>query len=66
VRGLSAEFGIAKPAVSRALDALRKLGFAKRKRDPADRRSVLVERTVKGSVFLSDFAATIEGARRGK
>ncbi|HVJ50954.1 MAG TPA: MarR family winged helix-turn-helix transcriptional regulator [Aliidongia sp.] len=56
VRGLSELLGISKPAVTRALDRLGILGFARRKRDPDDRRSVLVQRTVKGSVYLSEFA----------
>ncbi len=59
VRGLAAELGISKPAVTRALDALGKLDFARRKRDESDKRSVLVQRTVKGSVFLSEFADLI-------
>lgn len=59
VRGLGAELGISKPAVVRALDALERVDFARRRRDPADRRSVLVHRTVKGSVFLSDFATSV-------
>lgn len=56
VRGLAAALKISKPAVTRALDRLSKLGFVKRRTDQTDRRSVLVERTVKGSVFLRDFA----------
>jgi DNA-binding MarR family transcriptional regulator len=59
VRGLAAELDISKPAVTRALDALGKLDFTRRKRDESDKRSVLVQRTVKGSVFLSEFAALI-------
>ena len=56
VRGLAALLGVSKPAVTRALDRLSQLGYARRKIDDADRRNVLVQRTVKGSVFLSDFA----------
>jgi DNA-binding MarR family transcriptional regulator len=59
VRGLAAELGISKPAVTRALDALGKIDFARRKLDESDKRSVLIQRTVKGSVFLSEFAALI-------
>jgi DNA-binding MarR family transcriptional regulator len=64
VRGLAAELGISKPAVTRALDQLGRLGLARRKRDESDRRNVLVQRTVKGSVYLSDFAATVTDALR--
>ncbi len=56
VRGLSGSLAMSKPAVTRALDRLCRFGFLRRKRDQADRRSILVQRTVKGSVFLRDFA----------
>lgn len=56
VRGLAAVLGVSKPAVTRALDRLGELGFVRRKKDETDRRSVLVQRTVAGSVFLSEFA----------
>ncbi len=56
VRGLSSTLAMSKPAVTRALDRLCRLDFVRRKRDQADRRSILVQRTVKGSVFLRDFA----------
>lgn len=64
VRGLAALLRISKPAVTRALDRLGMLGLARRRRDDADRRSVLVQRTVKGSVFLSDFAEAVASASR--
>ena len=64
VRGLAAGLKVSKPAVSRALDALAKLGFLRRKPDPADKRSVLLERTVKGSVHLTDFADAVVRAWR--
>lgn len=56
VRALARELAMSKPAVSRALDALGRLGLLRRKRDEADRRDVLVQRTVKGAVFLREFA----------
>lgn len=59
VRGLALALNISKPAVTRALDRLGELGLAKRKVDDADRRSVLVQRTVKGSVFLREFGDII-------
>jgi DNA-binding MarR family transcriptional regulator len=36
--------------------------FTRRKRDETDRRNVLIQRTVKGSVFLSDFAEWVVAA----
>lgn len=62
VRGLAANLAISKPAVTRALDRLGQLDFVRRKTDEDDRRSVLVQRTVKGSVFLSDYAGLISAA----
>ncbi|MFP5511596.1 MAG: MarR family transcriptional regulator [Alphaproteobacteria bacterium] len=62
VRGLASLLNISKPAVTRALDRLSVLGFVKRKRDAEDKRNVLVQRTVKGSVFLSDFAELVIAA----
>ncbi len=63
VRGLAATLGVSKPAITRALDRLSELGLARRKTDPRDGRSVVVQRTVKGSVYLSEFAEIIADAR---
>ncbi|MGE3770136.1 MAG: MarR family transcriptional regulator [Bdellovibrionales bacterium] len=63
VRGLAAELNISKPAISRALDRLGELGFIRRKRDDEDRRNVIVQRTMKGSVYLTDFATMIKQAQ---
>jgi DNA-binding MarR family transcriptional regulator len=59
VRGLAVTLNVSKPAVTRALDRLSELGMIKRKVDEADRRSVLVQRTVKGSVYLREFGDMI-------
>jgi DNA-binding MarR family transcriptional regulator len=59
VRGLAEQLNISKPAITRALDAMGRLDLLKRKRDETDRRNVLVQRTVKGSVYLSEFAELI-------
>ena len=57
VRGLAAELNVSKPAITRALDRLGELDLARRKVDPMDRRSVLVQRTLKGTAFLRDLRA---------
>jgi len=54
VRGLAADLNVSKPAITRALDRLGELDLARRKVDPMDRRSVLVQRTIKGQAFLRD------------
>jgi DNA-binding MarR family transcriptional regulator len=59
VRALAADLNISKPVVTRALDTMGKLGLVKRKKDPKDGRSVLVQRTVKGAVFLSELSDRI-------
>ena len=59
VRGLAKELAISKPAVTRALDRLAELDFVRRKTDAADRRSIQVQRTVRGSVFLREFGDLI-------
>lgn len=59
VRGLAESLGVGKPAITRALDTLTRFGLVRRKRDDEDGRNVLVQRTVKGSVYLSDFGDLI-------
>ena len=54
VRGLAGALNVSKPAITRALDRLGELDLARRKIDPADRRSVLVQRTTKGTGFLRE------------
>jgi DNA-binding MarR family transcriptional regulator len=55
VRGLSAALGLSKPAITRALDRLGRYDYLRRKRDQADKRNVLIQRTVKGAVYLREF-----------
>ena len=59
VRGLAAHLDIAKPAVTRALDALERVGLVCRRRDQDDLRSVFVERTSDGMAWLHNFARLI-------
>lgn len=62
VRGLAAELNVSKPAITRALDRLSELDFARRKVDPQDRRSVLVQRTLKGQAFLREMRSIMQEA----
>ena len=62
VRGLAAELNVSKPAITRALDRLGELDLARRKVDPLDRRSVLVQRTMKGAAFLRDLRSIMTEA----
>ena len=63
VRGLAADLNVSKPAITRALDRLGELDLARRKTDPADRRSVLVQRALKGQAFLRDLRSIINEAQ---
>jgi DNA-binding MarR family transcriptional regulator len=65
VRGLATSLNVSKPAITRALDRLRELDLARRKVDPLDRRSVLVQRTPKGSSFLRNLRSIMMGAASG-
>jgi DNA-binding MarR family transcriptional regulator len=62
VRGLAAELNVSKPAITRALDRLGEFDLARRKLDPMDRRSVLVQRTVNGAALLRDLRQTMAEA----
>ena len=43
---------VTKPVITRALDSLGRLDLVARRRDPADKRNVLIQRTVKGALFV--------------
>ena len=47
VRGLAAKLVVTKPVITRALDTMGGYGLVERRRDPADRRNVLIKRTVR-------------------
>lgn len=66
VRGLAADLNVSKPAITRALDRLGELDLARRKVDPMDRRSVLVQRTLKGTAFLRDLRGIMNEASSPK
>ena len=64
IKSLSDNLGISKPAICRAIDALERGKLVRRVRDKQDGRNVLIQRTVKGSVFLSEFAEIILSASK--
>jgi len=66
VRGLAELMRVSKPAITRAVDRLGEFGLVRRKIDDNDRRSVLIQRTVKGSVFLREFGELIVAAASGE
>ena len=52
VRDLAGKLDVSKPVITRALDSMGKLGLVSRRRDEEDKRNVLVQRTVKGALYL--------------
>ncbi len=52
VRGLAEKLGVTKPAITRALDTMGRLGLVSRHRDPADRRNVVIQRTLAGALAV--------------
>ena len=59
VRGLAERLKVTKPVITRALDAMSKQGLLGRRRDENDRRNVLVQRTLKGALFIERLGDTI-------
>ena len=62
VRGLAAQLNVSKPAITRALDRLGELDLARRKVDPMDRRSVLVQQTPAGKGYLAGLRSVMSEA----
>jgi len=52
VRGLAKKLGVTKPVITRALDSMGKQEIIARRRDEADRRNVIIQRTVKGALYV--------------
>ena len=52
VRGLAVRLRVTKPVITRALDSMGKLELVNRRRDEADRRNVVIQRTVKGALYV--------------
>ena len=64
VRGLAEALNVSKPAITRAVNRLVELELVRRKTDDSDRRSVLIQRTVRGSVFLREYGELIATAAK--
>jgi DNA-binding MarR family transcriptional regulator len=59
VRGLAAGLNVSKPVITRALDTMGAMGLVDRVRDTADRRNVIIKRTVAGALYLEKFGDLI-------
>lgn len=64
VRGLAAKLGVTKPAITRALDSMGRLGLLTRRRDDADRRNVVIQRTLAGALAVERLGDTIVARHR--
>jgi DNA-binding MarR family transcriptional regulator len=52
IRGLAGKLGVTKPVITRALDTMGKYDLVTRRRDEADKRNVIVQRTVRGALAV--------------
>src|SRR5262247_2094210 len=52
VRGLATKLKVTKPVITRALDTMGKLQLVSRRRDEADKRNVVIQRTPKGALAV--------------
>lgn len=62
VRGLSEHLHVSRPAITRALDRLTQFDLIRRKPDPTDRRSILVQRTPAGNGFMRELRSILHAA----
>ena len=65
VRGLAARLKVTKPAVTRALDTMGRLGLLDRRRDEHDLRNVLIQRTVTGALWVEKLGDTVIARAKG-
>lgn len=65
VRGLAKKLGVSKPVITRALDSMGKLELVSRRRDEADRRNVIIQRTVKGALAVEKLGDLLTAKARG-
>jgi DNA-binding MarR family transcriptional regulator len=64
VRGLAKKLGVTKPVITRALDSMGKLELVARRRDEADRRNVVIQRTVNGALAVERLGDVVAARAR--
>ncbi len=64
VRGLAAKLKVTKPVITRALDSMGRHELLTRRRDPADRRNVIVQRTLEGALYVERLGDLIAAKAR--
>ena len=65
VRGLAARLGVTKPVITRALDTMGEMRLLSRRRDEADRRNVVIQRTVEGALYLERLGDIVVATAKG-
>jgi len=65
VRGLAVRLDVTKPVVTRALDALGRIGLIERRRDEIDLRNVLIQRTVAGALWVERLGDRVIARAKG-
>ncbi|MBV9635081.1 MAG: winged helix-turn-helix transcriptional regulator [Methylobacteriaceae bacterium] len=65
VRGLAKKLGVTKPVITRALNAMGRQKLVDRRRDLADRRNVIVRRTVGGALYVEGLGDMIVAQAAG-
>ena len=63
IRSLSKHLDISKAAVSRAVNTMEKYGFLRRMPDHKDKRSVIINRTVQGSVYIDNWNEILKNSQ---
>ena len=64
VRGLAAKLKVTKPVITRALDTMGERGLVSRRRDEADLRNVVIQRTPKGALAVERLGDVLIGKAR--
>lgn len=65
VRGLAAKLRVTKPVITRALDSMGRIELLTRRRDQTDRRNVIVQRTVKGALYVERLGDVLVAKAKG-
>tara|TARA_Y100000590_G_scaffold460525_1_gene620022 strand:- start:572 stop:895 length:324 start_codon:yes stop_codon:yes gene_type:complete len=64
VKSLAAELDISKPAVTRAINYLSSLHYVRRLPDKTDKRSIIIQKTIKGSIYLDQLASRLNKPKK--
>ena len=65
VRGLAKKLNVTKPVITRALNAMGRQSIVTRRRDDNDKRNVIVQRTVKGALYVEALGDRVVQAAGG-